>query len=92
MFVLVCFDISDNRVRYRVNKVLQGYGVRVQKSVYECPLLGDAAFRRMRSAIEKHIHAHTDSVRYYRLCAACIREIRCDGSGMVPDVDSFAVV
>ena len=36
MFVLVCFDIVDDRVRYRVVKTLKGYGIRGQKSVFEC--------------------------------------------------------
>lgn len=92
MFVLVCFDISDNRVRYRVNRVLQGYGLRVQKSVYECPLLTEAAFRKMRARIEREIHMHTDSVRYYALCRPCIREIRCDGLGLMPDMEIFGAV
>ncbi|WP_462271521.1 CRISPR-associated endonuclease Cas2 [Desulfobacter sp.] len=37
MFFLVCLDIVDNRVRYRVVKIRKGYGTRVQKSVFEPP-------------------------------------------------------
>ena len=34
----VVYDISDNRERYCVDRVLKGYGFRVQKSVFECRL------------------------------------------------------
>jgi CRISPR-associated protein Cas2 len=30
------YDISDNRERTKVSKVLGGYGTRVQESVFEC--------------------------------------------------------
>lgn len=35
---LVVYDITDNRERRRVSKVLEGYGFRVQRSVFECLL------------------------------------------------------
>ena len=34
----VCYDVSNDRERYRVDKLLKGYGFRVQKSVFECRL------------------------------------------------------
>ncbi|MCI5224978.1 MAG: CRISPR-associated endonuclease Cas2 [Candidatus Electrothrix sp. AR4] len=35
---VIAYDISDQRERNRVSKVLTGYGFRVQKSVFECSL------------------------------------------------------
>lgn len=35
---LIVYDVTDNKERGRVDKVLHGYGFRVQKSVYECHL------------------------------------------------------
>jgi CRISPR-associated protein Cas2 len=32
------YDVSDDRERNRVAKVLEGFGVRVQKSAFECQL------------------------------------------------------
>jgi len=34
----VCYDLSDDRERRRVDKLLTGFGFRVQKSVFECRL------------------------------------------------------
>ena len=35
---LVCYDISHPKRLYRVAKTLEGYGSRLQLSVFECPL------------------------------------------------------
>lgn len=35
---LIVYDISDQRERTKVSKVLTGYGQRVQESVFECRL------------------------------------------------------
>lgn len=37
---LVCYDICEPRRLRQVAKVLQGYGVRLQYSVFECRLSG----------------------------------------------------
>ncbi len=65
MFYLVCFDIVDNPVRYRVVKILKGYGVRVQKSVFECPNLTEHRFLKMKSALEGVMDHLEDTIRYY---------------------------
>lgn len=35
---VVVYDISDDRERIKVDKVLKNYGFRIQKSVFECKL------------------------------------------------------
>jgi CRISPR-associated protein Cas2 len=67
--------------RYRVVKVLLGYGSRVQKSVFEVPEIEPAAFLRMRSKIERHVDPATDSVRYYPLCGVCVGKVEHHGAG-----------
>lgn len=34
--IVVCYDVADDRRRRRLVRVLEGYGVRVQESVFEC--------------------------------------------------------
>lgn len=92
MFFLVCFDISDDRVRYRVVKVLKGYGERVQKSVFECGDLTEERFLKMKSSIEELIDHGDDSVRYYLLCKGCLRRVEYSGIGVLPDTETFRVV
>ena len=37
------YDVSDDRERNRVAKILEGFGVRVQKSAFECQLTRGSA-------------------------------------------------
>lgn len=91
MFVLVCFDIVDDRVRYRVVKLLKGYGIRVQKSVFECSGMTEHRFLKLKSGIEDHIDHMEDTVRYYLLCRSCVESVELSGTGDPPRVVKFAV-
>ena len=82
MHTLICFDIAADRPRYRVVKRLLDDASRVQKSVFEAPSLPRAAYLRLRSDLEGRIDPSTDSLRYYRLCAACARRIEHVGAGV----------
>jgi len=92
MFYVVCFDIVDDRIRYRVVKVLKAYGYRVQKSVFECPGVTEEQFLKMRTAIEKLIDHLDDSVRYYYLNRSCLEKFEFDGIGEKPENRRFHVV
>ncbi len=35
---LIAYDISCDKERYKVSKILEGFGFRVQESVFECDL------------------------------------------------------
>ncbi len=92
MFYIVAFDISDDRIRYRVAKLLKSYGYRVQKSVFECPDLTEKKFLTMKDRLERLIDFTTDSVRYYRQCRGCLNEFEFSGVGEEPEVSKFGVV
>ena len=92
MFYVVCFDISDNRVRYRVVKALKGYGTRVQKSIFECPDLSEHGLLKLQKKLDDLIDHGSDSVRYYRLCRACMAEVEWNGNGQSPHSEDYRVV
>lgn len=91
MFFLVCFDIVDNRSRYRVVKILKGYGVRVQKSVFECANMSEYRFLKMKSDLEDVIDHGEDTIRYYPLCRGCVRNVEFSGTGNRPYTETYAV-
>ena len=92
MMYLICFDISDDRVRYRVVKALKGYGRRVQKSVFECPNLSEHRLLLLQKKMESLIDHDSDSIRYYRLCKACVAEVEWTGVGEEPSHRRYTVV
>ncbi len=87
MFVLISYDITNDRKRYRVMKLLKNYGHRVQKSVFECEL-EEHHLLRLREQIRKEIVPEDDSVRYYILCRSCRDRVLLDGFGTPPEEES----
>ena len=71
MMLVVAYDVDttniggDKRLR-KVAKLIEGYGSRVQNSVFEV-ILDPAQLVKMKSELEKIIDTKEDSVRIYRL-------------------------
>lgn len=71
MLILVTYDVSTaekpgkRRLR-RVARVCEDYGVRVQKSVFECQV-GQKEWVQLRACLLKEIKAEEDSLRFYFL-------------------------
>lgn len=91
MFVVVSYDIVDDKKRLRVAKLLKSYGERVQKSVFECRL-DDRLYLKMKREIEKIIDWEEDGVRYYILCAGCLKNVDISGVGYVREDEDVIVV
>lgn len=83
MYLIVSYDISDDKRRNRISKVLKNYGDRVQFSVFECDLTREQLLR-MQHALKKIIkEQEDDSVRFYFLCDGCKGKIERIG-GIMP--------
>lgn len=89
-FVVVAYDIADDKRRDRVAKILEGFGERVQYSVFECRL-DRVQYLRLRHALEDVILAEEDVVSFYFLCEADVRRIERIGRGP-PRFEEGAVV
>jgi len=71
-FIIVSYDIVEDRRRLKVAKLLLDFGGRrVQRSVFEC-YITPANLDRLRQRVERLIEAKEDSVRFYRLCDECL--------------------
>lgn len=70
-FILVVYDISNDKRRAKLHDALLDFGAPVQYSVFEC-LLAEKDLARMKQAVLKVIHPRVDQVRFYFLCAECV--------------------
>lgn len=70
MFYLVCYDIVNNHRRNKVAKLLESYGLRVQKSVFEC-VLDDKQQENLQKRLMKLLNKREDQIRFYPLSAHC---------------------
>jgi len=73
-FVVVAYDISDDRRRTRLHDLLEDYGTPAQYSVFEC-LVTEKQMAQMQRRVHAKIKVTEDSVRYYRLCENCRAKI-----------------
>jgi len=74
MFSVVCYDISDDKRRIKVGKILEGFGNRVQRSVFECDIRPEH-MKMLKQRLSK-VLKDDDTVRYYYLCAQCIPKVQ----------------
>lgn len=70
-WMVISYDITDDKRRSRVMKVLEGHGRRVQYSVFECDLRPEA-LEKLRARLLKLIDANQDDLRIYPLCENCL--------------------
>ena len=94
MKILVAYDVSTVDVagpkRLRtVARACEDYGVRVQKSIFECTV-GATDWVKLRGRLMAAIEPKKDSLRFYYLAADTVVEHH--GPGKPTDLDSLLVV
>jgi len=91
MFVVVSYDIPDDKRRTKVMKALKNFGAHVQYSVFECELK-DPDYKRMRERLKALIADKTDSVRFYFLDEDAVKKIETIGAKPVERAKEYYVV
>ena len=66
MYILIIYDIVNNKRRYRFAKKIKGYGFRVQRSAFEA-FVSDRLYLKLMKEVPKIIDSESDSVRIYRI-------------------------
>ena len=90
MFYVVSYDISDDKKRNKVAKILFDFGKRVQYSVFEC-ILEDKHLKKMVSRLKKAV-SQEDSVRIYPLCMKCKSSATVMGGGDITKDESVYIL
>ncbi len=91
MFYLIAYDIPNDKRRTKIAHLMEGYGVRVQYSVFEC-ILPINVFNKMIEKLEKVVDKTEDSVRIYRFCETCKKNIDIKGIGEVYEIPDIIVI
>lgn len=91
MFVVVVYDISDDRRRTRLHNTLKDFGTPVQYSVFEC-ILDSQRMAKMEKAIQRVIKPRRDQVRFYHLCQSCLAKTQVtSGPEVLHETDAIVV-
>ena len=64
-FVLVIYDIVDNKKRLKLSKYLLGYGIRVQKSAFE--MITKEKYNKLIRELPAYVEEGEDSIRLYKI-------------------------
>ena len=76
MFVVVSYDIGNDKRRGRIFKTLKNFGQWMQYSLFECEL-DKANLARLKDRLDQIIKpSEDDSVRFYFLCESCKQQIK----------------
>lgn len=90
MFIVIAYDVTDDRRRARLHKKLKSYGKPVQYSVFEC-ILSPKILAKMKKMVSKEIKTDEDLVRYYFLCEACQQRIQAINGEVTKDERTVVV-
>lgn len=92
IFVVIAYDVTCDKRRTRLAKVLAGYGgERVNYSVFECELRA-RQYESLRLEILTVIDPEEDRVRYYQLCVDCVNRILLNGKNVPYEKDALLFV
>ena len=90
MLILVTYDVSTaekpglRRLR-RVARACEDYGVRVQKSVFECQV-GQTEWVQLKDRLLREIDSNQDSLRFYYLDETAKQRIEHHGAAKPIDL------
>ena len=91
MFYAISYDIADDKRRNSISKILEGYGSRVQLSLFECNLESDR-LQELLQKLEPFIDTDEDSLRCYPLCSECLSKIERLGGPPVTSESGYYMV
>ncbi|OKH15961.1 CRISPR-associated endonuclease Cas2 [[Limnothrix rosea] IAM M-220] len=75
MFYLVAYDISDNKRRKKIADLLEGYGCRVQFSVFECRL-SVKKYGELKQRLRRYYREEEqDSLRFYPISGHTLGQV-----------------
>ncbi len=82
-YIVLAYDIADDRRRDRLVRRLTDDLVRVQESVFE-GLISDRRHVALRAAVNDLIDHRTDNIRVYTLCQRCRLSVESMGVSITP--------
>lgn len=91
MLRLVCYDIADTKRLRKIAKVCERFGIRLQKSCFQCDAEGPR-FALLLKEIGKEMDQKKDSVIAYSICKDCLSISRTDGNGKILDPDRCIIL
>ncbi|WP_416672140.1 CRISPR-associated endonuclease Cas2 [Egbenema bharatensis] len=91
LLYIVTYDIRNDKRRKKVADLLEGYGKRVQYSVFEC-VLPERKYEELRQRLRKRVKLPEDSVRFYPVSRHTLERVEVWGGCPVTQFPGSVVV
>lgn len=82
MLVIITYDIANEKRLRKIAILMKDYGVRVQRSVFEC-LIEERQLAQLIDKLMKIMEIEEDSTRIYRICSNCQERVQIIGQGKI---------
>lgn len=89
-FIVVSYDISNDKRRTKAAKTLEDFGKRVQYSVFECRLL-PTEFEKLKRRLQPVVRESQDTIRFYFIGAEDVNRIQVIGAGKVTEDKTYFI-
>ena len=90
-FYVICFDVHDDKRLRLISNEMENFGVRVQRSVFECHL-ETVQLQELKQRLSDLMEPSEDQVRYYRLCGKDKQQIVIDGAGRLSTDPDYTIL
>ncbi|TVQ42983.1 MAG: CRISPR-associated endonuclease Cas2 [Gloeocapsa sp. DLM2.Bin57] len=91
LFYVVVYDIPCDKRRKKIADLLEGYGKRVQYSVFEC-VLSRPKYRELQKRLKYVFKSEEDNIRFYSVSRHTLDQVEAWGGPPITEAPSSIVV
>lgn len=91
LFYVVVYDIPCDKRRKKIADLLEGYGKRVQYSVFEC-VLSRPKYRELQKRLKYVFKSEEDNIRFYSVSRHTFDQVEAWGGPPITEAPSSIVV
>ncbi len=91
MIYMFCYDISDPKRLAKVAKKLEDFGIRIQKSFFQCDISKQQK-DKLKNLLLSLIDRKQDSLIIYPLCEKCSLNAEKIGQGDIINLEPFEIL
>ena len=91
LLYIVAYDIASNKRRKKVSDILEGYGKRVQYSVFEVIVVG-SKYNELRRRLRRYFNPDEDSIRFYPISKHTLDQVEIWGGTPLVEAQRSIVI
>jgi len=91
LFYIITYDIPCDKRRKQIADLLEGYGQRVQYSVFEC-ILTHHKYKELQKRLRKQVNILEDKIRFYPVSKHTFNQIEVWGEPPITEFPGSVII